>query len=294
MLKGIDYFPLDCHLNEEYQYIEAEYGIKGFAVIIKLLQRIYSGHGYYCDFNERVAAMFAHSIGESSDTVNKVVMSAIDEGIFSKEMYHAHGILTSADIQRKFSHITRKRKNPFHTPQYILPEIIKENGNGGNSDENVGSLNENVSKKEQSKVKQSKAKKRKGMYSKAEQSKEATPCADACACKTNYFSDFSDNEKQEDSADKKREADTTSPDSDYSDNDSNKPSTRQELAALYGEDNVAHYETRFRTWSAGKRHPGDMYKSISAWMKQDNVKPPTPEEDELTDRILDQYPGYLS
>ena len=43
---GTPYFPLDVELDEKMELIEAEYGLTGYAVILKLLQRIYGGHGY--------------------------------------------------------------------------------------------------------------------------------------------------------------------------------------------------------------------------------------------------------
>ena len=33
---GLDYFELDCHMDEKVELIEAEFGLKGFAVIVKL------------------------------------------------------------------------------------------------------------------------------------------------------------------------------------------------------------------------------------------------------------------
>ncbi|MBQ4336486.1 MAG: NAD-binding protein, partial [Lentisphaeria bacterium] len=38
--KGLDWFPLDTRLDDKFELIEAEFGAAGFAVVIKLLQRI--------------------------------------------------------------------------------------------------------------------------------------------------------------------------------------------------------------------------------------------------------------
>ena len=35
--EGVSYFPLYCVLDEKFELIEAEFGIKGFAVVVKLL-----------------------------------------------------------------------------------------------------------------------------------------------------------------------------------------------------------------------------------------------------------------
>ena len=47
---GLDYFELDCQMEEKVRLIQAEYGLKGFAVFVKLLQKIYGERGYYCEW----------------------------------------------------------------------------------------------------------------------------------------------------------------------------------------------------------------------------------------------------
>ena len=47
---GIDYFPLDVVLDEKFELIEAEYGLTGFGVIVRLLQEIYGKAGYYIEW----------------------------------------------------------------------------------------------------------------------------------------------------------------------------------------------------------------------------------------------------
>ena len=60
---GIPYFPLECQLNEKFQLLEAEFGLKGFAVVVKLYQRIYGSHGYYCEWTTDVELLFSMQIG---------------------------------------------------------------------------------------------------------------------------------------------------------------------------------------------------------------------------------------
>ncbi len=33
---GLDYFELDCHMDEKIKLIQAEYGLKGFAIVVML------------------------------------------------------------------------------------------------------------------------------------------------------------------------------------------------------------------------------------------------------------------
>jgi hypothetical protein len=38
---GLEYFPLDCQMDDKVEMLEAEHGLEGFAVYVKLLQAIY-------------------------------------------------------------------------------------------------------------------------------------------------------------------------------------------------------------------------------------------------------------
>ena len=113
--EGITYFPLDCHLDEKFDLIEAEYGLKAFSVVVKLFQRIYGGHGYYCEWNDDIALLFARQkCLSSSDAGNNlivnIVAASIRRGIFSKTLYEKYGILTSRGIQKRYLDIVYKRK----------------------------------------------------------------------------------------------------------------------------------------------------------------------------------------
>ena len=43
MKSGLEYFPLDCNMDDKLELIEAEFGITGFGVVVKLFQKIYGG-----------------------------------------------------------------------------------------------------------------------------------------------------------------------------------------------------------------------------------------------------------
>ena len=64
---GLDYFELDCHMNDKVRLIQAEYGLKGFAVVVKLYQTIYGQKGYYCEWNNDILLLFMSENGLSSD-----------------------------------------------------------------------------------------------------------------------------------------------------------------------------------------------------------------------------------
>ena len=85
---GLDYFELDCQLEEKVKLIQAEYGLKGFAIVVKLYQRIYGGFGYYCEWNEDSLLLFMSENGVSSrdekNLIREIVLACIRRDIFSE------------------------------------------------------------------------------------------------------------------------------------------------------------------------------------------------------------------
>ena len=100
--EGLDYFPLNVVLNSKFEIIEARFGIKGFAVIVKLFQHIYGTKGYYCEWDEDVLFVFAKRIGVGANSVSEILNTAIKKGIFDEKMYKKYSILTSKGIQQRY------------------------------------------------------------------------------------------------------------------------------------------------------------------------------------------------
>lgn len=150
--QGLDYFPLDVVLDDKFDLIEAEFGIKGFGVLIKLYQKIYAENGYYCEWNSEVALVFTRKncpdVGASA--VSEIVKSAIKRDIFDKDMFDKYGVLTSRGIQTRFIEATSRRSGAAIDEKYSL--II----NADNNRINVYNNSINVCNNPQSKVKESK------------------------------------------------------------------------------------------------------------------------------------------
>ncbi len=155
---GVDYFPLDCVLDDKFQLIEAEYGLKGFSVVVKLFQRIYGGEGYYCEFSDDVALLFSKRLGEGRSVVSEIVSAAINRKIFDSDLYQKYRILTSRGIQKRYLEIVQRRKNVEMKKEYLLlPEDeIPDNVDILALNVNIKGLN--VCSGTQSKVKESKVK----------------------------------------------------------------------------------------------------------------------------------------
>ena len=124
---GLDYFPLDCNLDNKLKLIKAEFGMIGFGLIIRLYQSIYGDEGYFMEWSQDVALMFADQEKVGVNVVSEVVAACLRRGIFDSEMYEKHGVLTSRGIQKRYLKMTKKRTDSEISDEYILlsaPEIL--------------------------------------------------------------------------------------------------------------------------------------------------------------------------
>lgn len=150
--KGLDFFPLNTVLDDKFQLIEAEFGLKGFAIVVKLLQKIYRDEGYYCEWNDDVRLLFAQSVGQNVNLVSDIVKSCIRRGLFDGDMLEKYEILTSAGIQKRFLGSTSRRVSVEIIKDYLLVchTQIPQNVNilSGNVDRNQKNVDRNSIKKD--------------------------------------------------------------------------------------------------------------------------------------------------
>lgn len=158
---SVDYFPLDCHMSDNVKLLQAEFGITGFGVLIKLWQKIYGNKGYYCEWNKEVALLFAQEVGLGGNVVSEIIRACTRRGIFSEKMLNEHGILTSEGIQERYLAITNRRKETSILEQYALVSCTINEVNVGNNAVNVCNNSVNARNNPQSKVNKSKVNKSK-------------------------------------------------------------------------------------------------------------------------------------
>ena len=156
---GVDYFPLDVHLDEKFELIEAEFGLTGFAVVVKLLQRIYGQDGYYCEWNDEVALLFGKRIGLGGSAVSEIVSASIRRGLFDQTLYDRYQILTSAGIQKRYFEAVARRKVVNVEAAYLLIEVTQVPENVHINRVNVDINPENVCNNPQTKENKTKGKK---------------------------------------------------------------------------------------------------------------------------------------
>jgi len=155
--KGLDYFPLDVILDESMELIEVDYGLEGFAIIIKLYQRIYK-NCYYVEADDTGIKLLSRYLNVDIELLKKVIETAIGYRIFDFKMNKNHKILTSEGIQKRYFTAIERRLSVDIIQEYILIDIndyinrINVNINLINVTET--GINEDIST--QSKVKKSK------------------------------------------------------------------------------------------------------------------------------------------
>lgn len=162
MKSGIDYFPLDCQLDDKFELIEAEFGLKGFAVIVKLFQKIYSGEGYYCIWTKEVGLLFARKINADYSLVSEIISASIKRGIFDKKLFEKHQILTSSGIQKRYLEAVSRRKKVEVRSEYLLLCNTQIYKNVDILSENADNSKKNADISKQSKVEESKVKESRG------------------------------------------------------------------------------------------------------------------------------------
>lgn len=177
---GLNYFDLDCHMDEKIELIEAEYGLKGFAIIIKLYQSIYSGYGYYCEWTPDISVLWAHRLGCSrgvglkgnvgsvcdkcvlpgfpNNLINEVIAAAIRRNLFSGELFNKYSILTSSGIQKRYLTATSKRERIELKKEYLLISVGKNKENVVVIEDSDGRNEDSGGRIEQSRVEKSRDK----------------------------------------------------------------------------------------------------------------------------------------
>lgn len=130
---SLPYFEFDCHMDEKIKLIRAEYGLKGFAIVVMLYQHIYGGeNGYYCEWDDERLLLFMSDnglIGESKNLIDEVVRACIRRNIFSDRLYKKYGILTSSGVQKQYLKATAKRQVVNLKKEYLLISVPENRSN---------------------------------------------------------------------------------------------------------------------------------------------------------------------
>ena len=128
---GINYFPVGVNFMEEnaMEVIEAKYGIKGSAIVLKLMCKIYK-EGYYIRWDEEQCLIFANKAGREvqAEEVQGIIEILFTKGILDRNSYQENGIPTSESIQKVWMEATKRRKRELSELPYLMVKPEKENG----------------------------------------------------------------------------------------------------------------------------------------------------------------------
>ena len=137
---GINYFPVGVNFMEENarEVIEAKYGIKGSAIVLKLLCKIYK-EGYFIRWDEEQCLIFANKAGREVQAaeVQGIIEILFIKGILDRNSYLANGILTSANIQKIWMEATKRRKRDLKALPYLLVNDLTQQETEAPEGENV-------------------------------------------------------------------------------------------------------------------------------------------------------------
>ncbi|MBW9277109.1 DUF4373 domain-containing protein [Bacteroides fragilis] len=133
---GINYFPVGVNFMEEnaMEVIEAKYGIKGLAIVLKLMCKIYK-EGYYIRWDEEQCLIFANKAGREvqAEEVKGIIKILFIKGILDENSYQENGILTSESIQKVWLEATKRRKRELSELPYLMVRPEKESGKPDNA-----------------------------------------------------------------------------------------------------------------------------------------------------------------
>lgn len=157
--QGLDYFPHDCNIDDQLEYIVALHESDGYYVYFRLLEKIYSQEGYYMLADKKNLTLFAKKINVDINRINAIINDCYCEHLFDKRLHEKYKILTSKGIQDRFFEATERRKTINVFKEYI----ISNNDSIKRENVNINPLNVDINP--QSKVKYSKGNKSKVKYS---------------------------------------------------------------------------------------------------------------------------------
>lgn len=127
---GLDYFPLNVDFfdDDKIAFVSVKFEEKGELTALKLLCKIYKDTGYYYQWGEDEALLFAKRLlGDASQYtfVNKVVEELVKRNFFDKDIFEKYKILTSHGIQERYDKICKDSKRIYTIDEKI--NLLGEN-----------------------------------------------------------------------------------------------------------------------------------------------------------------------
>lgn len=146
MLDGLKTFPTATEQTDSEKMIEAEFGLKGYAVLMKLYQAIYS-RGYYMkwDIDTKLLFIRDYYLTEvGGNLVSEIVAACVRRGVFDSALYEQYQILTSSRIEETFLNAKQRSNKVIMDKNYALPIVYTFIDNANKKGKNVNIFFKNV------------------------------------------------------------------------------------------------------------------------------------------------------
>ncbi|WP_243124321.1 DUF4373 domain-containing protein [Clostridium sp. AWRP] len=117
----MEYFPLDVDMDQDDKValIEAQHGIVGFGIVIKLLMKIYK-HGYFYEWVEKQQLLFSKRVNVDINLINEIINDCVKWGLFDKKVFETYKVLTSKGIQKRYIEAAGRRQKVKLFKEYLL------------------------------------------------------------------------------------------------------------------------------------------------------------------------------
>ena len=125
--------------------IENEFGLKGYAIFWKLMEKICgSSEGYCIKWDDRAGELFAADLRVGYSLVREIVERLISVGVFDGSLFERYGILTASFIQDNWTAV--KKRSYKIDEAYRLDNCTQNQGSVCKKGQNASKKGQNASK----------------------------------------------------------------------------------------------------------------------------------------------------
>lgn len=172
------YFPTDFFTRREIRRLvngsngKGGFGGKGALVFICMLSELHRENGYFLRWDDEYAQDIADTLGDgfTSGLVFEVKKRCLEIGLFEKDLFDQHKILTSKSIQEFFLSVKEKSGKRSYKPEDIMrAEYISDGfaelyGEKQGITENHNEIPSNPTKRKLKETKEKETKKERGVF----------------------------------------------------------------------------------------------------------------------------------
>jgi hypothetical protein len=110
--EGLIYYNVDTDRRSDAKIrrLKRKCGAAGFGIYNDLLDEIYRTHGCYLEVDENILFALSDENGIDEVSVTNIIIECCEIGLFNKEDFENHNILTSNSIQQRYQKICKQNR----------------------------------------------------------------------------------------------------------------------------------------------------------------------------------------